>query len=211
MSSSICSKRISSWWSQYFWSWRAAECQAIFRSKMVVMVCADNRQYWELNLSWSDGSPPWSLDPSQRDRSIRCRGQIQEINEKNAQTKLLIVLHRQKDEDKRWRFSNISSKWTSLLTNTHYIRFKCILSKYLAYSGLNNNNSVWLGDIDHTFMAHPQSGMKASRIEFKFCSSEGSNLPSFLILSRREVWLPLRWAINLASNLDISEVTILSR
>ena len=63
----------------------------------------------------------------------------------------------------------------------------------------------------HCFMAHPESGMKASKIEFKFCSSAGSNFPYFLIFCNRVEWLPLKWAKNLASNLEISEVTILSR
>ena len=46
------------------------------------------------------------------------------------------------------------------------------------------------------FMAHPQSGMKASRIVLRLSSSTGSNLPSFLILAKRAACPPLRWSTN---------------
>lgn len=60
-------------------------------------------------------------------------------------------------------------------------------------------------------MAQPHSGMNASKILLSSDSSEGSNLPYFLILAKRPAWVPLIWAKNLDSNLDIYEVTILSR
>ena len=60
-------------------------------------------------------------------------------------------------------------------------------------------------------MANPLSGMKASRIVFRFCSSAGSSFPSFFIFCKRERWLVLKWEMNLAQNLEIQDVTILSR
>lgn len=60
-------------------------------------------------------------------------------------------------------------------------------------------------------MAQPHSGMNASKILLSSASSEGSNLPYFLIFANRPACVPLMWAKNLDSNLEIYEVTILSR
>jgi hypothetical protein len=65
--------------------------------------------------------------------------------------------------------------------------------------------------IYHDFMAHPHSGMKASKILLSSDSSDGSSFPYFLILARSPEWVPLIWVRNLDSNLDIYDVTILSR
>lgn len=40
-------------------------------------------------------------------------------------------------------------------------------------------------------MAHPHSGMKASRILLSSDSSTGSSLPYFLILAKSPEWVPL--------------------
>ena len=83
------------------------------------------------------------------------------------------------------------------------------LTTYNSFNIVHHNFIIKL--LNHDFIAHPQSGMKASKIVLKLCSSEGSNLPYFLILDSKAVWLPRKWAMNLASNLEISDVTILSK
>ena len=60
-------------------------------------------------------------------------------------------------------------------------------------------------------MAHPHSGMKESNILLSSASSDGSNFPYFLIFAKRPAWVPLMCVKNFDSNLEISDVTILSK
>ena len=67
-----------------------------------------------------------------------------------------------------------------------------IYRRIVIYDSFSADRLVIIDLSNHCFMAHPQSGMNASRILLRFDSSDGSSFPSFLIFSKRLVWLALR-------------------
>ena len=158
--------------------------------KMVSLVHSNRKTTIAWYISITNGPASNSLQPDERNKPLLSWDEVSWRNEEAALCKSSAVLQRKKDEDQQSSFSSF---------------FFRRVTKMIVYSVIVNLFQ------HHTFIAHPQSGMKASKIVLRLSSSDGSNFPSFLILANKAVWPPLKWAMNLASNLEIYEVTILSR